>query len=51
MKGVASLGLENIDVKSLAMDVDGSKLQLSGKMAHVYSWFTNNGTLNGELQK
>lgn len=50
MKGTASLGLENIDVKSLAMDVDGSKLQLSGKMAHVYSWFTDKGTLNGDLQ-
>ena len=49
LNGVATLGLENIDVKNFGLDLDGSLIQLQGKLANVYSWFTGSGILNGEL--
>lgn len=49
LKGLATLGIENVDVKSFKMNLDGSELAFNGKLANVYSWMTGQGILNGDL--
>ncbi|MBK8700409.1 MAG: hypothetical protein IPN29_13125 [Saprospiraceae bacterium] len=49
MTGVGTLGLENVEVKTFRMNLDGSDLSFNGKLANVYSYFTGQGTLNGDL--
>ncbi len=49
LKGLATLGIENVDVKSFSMNMDGSDLAFNGKLANVYSWMTGQGVLNGDL--
>ena len=49
LKGIATLGIENVDVKSFSMNMDGSDVAFNGKLANVYSWMTGKGMLNGDL--
>jgi hypothetical protein len=49
MNGAGKLGFENMDIQKMNLNLDGSDMCISGKLANIYSYLFGDATLNGDL--